>query len=89
MKKYLIGFVLGCLATSVILVPVLLMEQTNKFEFGRAQGSIDGVVFSAEKLRDEFGTINSQSEYTGIYSVKTTDVVAVEINGVKTVRVID
>ena len=88
MKKYVIGFISGIIVSGLIFIPILKMEQQAKFESGTYQGQINGLVHSVEEIEKEFGTIDSQEKYKRLYSVKTSDVVSVEINGVKTVRVI-
>ena len=69
-------------------MPILIAEQDNKFKLGVNDGKITGLIYSVKELEKEFGAFDGVVEYKRLYSVKTSDVVSVEINGVKTVRVI-
>ena len=89
MKKYIIGFVVGLIVASGVLIPVFIQEQNNKIEFGRNMGFTDGLIFSSGELEKEFGAIKTPKAYKHIFSVKTTDVIMIEVDGVKTVRVIN
>jgi hypothetical protein len=88
MKKYIIGFIGGVVISTLIFIPILKSRQQAKFKLGINTGKIIGLVHSVRELEKEFGVINSSAEYKRLYSVKTSDVVSVEINGVKTIRVI-
>jgi ribosomal protein L25 (general stress protein Ctc) len=88
MKKYVIGFIGGIIVSGAIFIPILITELEAKLELGKNNGKIDGLVYSVRELEKEFGAIDSSTEHKRLYSVKTSDVVSVEINGVKTVRVI-
>ncbi len=88
MKKYVIGFMGGVVVSGAIFIIVLKAEQEAKLEQGKNSGKISGLTYSVKKLEKEFGTIDSSAKYKRLYSVKTSDVVSVDINGVKTVRVI-
>ena len=88
MKKYIIGFIGGVVISVIIFIPILKSRQQAKFELGINNGEISGLAHSVNKLKKEFGVINSSAKYKRLYSVKTSDVVSVEINGVKTIRVI-
>ena len=85
MRKYLIGFTLGVLGSCCIFYPLLKVEQSNKFEFGKAQGFTDGLLYSAESLGKHFK--KPESDYEVVYSVKTTDIVVYSKNGVKTIGI--
>ena len=88
MRKYIIGFIGGVVISAIIFIPILESEQQAKLELGKNSGKISGLVHSVKELEREFGVIDSSAKYKKLYSVKTSDVVSVEINGVKTVRVI-
>ena len=89
MKKYIIGFVVGLVVTSGLLIPVFIQDQNNKIEFGRKIGFTEGLIFSSGRLEKEFGAIKTPKNYKRIFSVKTTDVIVFEVDGIKTVRVIN
>jgi hypothetical protein len=88
MKKFVLGFIVGVAVCAVILVPILLAERRNKFDYGRNQGHIDGLREAANALGKEFGYYHDHSPNNVLFSVKTTDVISVETNGIKTVRII-
>ncbi len=88
MKKYIIGFIGGVVISAIIFVPILKSEQQAKFKLGINNGKISGLAHSVKELEKEFGLIDSSAKHKRLYSVKTSDVVSVEINGVKTIRVI-
>jgi hypothetical protein len=88
MKKFAAGFVMGGAVCAVVLVPVLLAERASKFNFGRHHGQIDGRREAAEALGREFGQYDGRSPYKVLFSVKTIEVISVETNGIKTVRII-
>jgi len=88
MKRFALGFVVGGATCAVTLVPVVLAQLRSKFDYGRHQGHIDGRREAAQALGKEFGQYDGRSPYTVLFSVKTTDVISVETNGIKTVRII-
>jgi hypothetical protein len=88
MKKFALGFSAGLAACAVVLVPLLLSERGNKFENGKYHGNIAGRFDAADALGKEFGQYDGHSPYKVLFSVKTTDVISVETNGIKTVRII-
>ena len=88
MKKFTLGFFTGGAVCAVILLPVLLAERVSRFDYGRHHGHISGRRETAEALGREFGQHDGRSPYKVLFSVKTTDVISVETNGIKTVRII-
>lgn len=78
----------GVLLSTVIFVPLLILERHEKFQFGRNNGIVTGRFEAADALEKEFGRYDGHSPYKVLFSVKTTDVVATETHGVRTVRVI-
>ena len=88
MKKFGLGVFCGIVGASLLFVPVLLRERRDKFEFGRKNGMVAGRLDAAHALEKEFGRYDGHMPYKVLFSVKTTDVVSTETNGVRTVRVI-
>ena len=88
MKKFALGVLCGIVAASLLFVPLLLSERRDKFEFGRKNGINAGRFEAADALEKEFGRYDGKTPYKVLFSVKTTDVVSTETNGVRTVRVI-
>ena len=88
MIKFFVGFVVGVVLSSTVLLIYVDQQATKKFELGSYHGEIHGLSKAARLLSDEFGDLDSSLSYEVLYSVKTTSVVSTEINGVKTIRVI-
>lgn len=88
MKIFIAGILCGVGLASVPFYLLLRSEQHNKKQFGVTQGFSNGLQEAASMLEKEFGTHDSKGEYKRIFSISTSDVIAVEVNGVKTVRVI-
>ncbi|MBU2714085.1 hypothetical protein [Zooshikella harenae] len=87
--KVFVGFLIGIVASSSIFIPFLISQQKAKYEFGLNAGIVHGMQEATNKIEKKFGEIDSQADYETLYSVKATSVVVVEVNGVKTVRVIN
>jgi hypothetical protein len=88
MKKFSIGIIAGIAMSAAIFVPLLRSERHDKFEFGRKNGINAGLFQAADAIQKELGCYDGHSPYKVLFSVKTTDVVSTETNGVKTIRVI-
>ena len=88
MKKIITGMSLGAVLATALFVPILIHERRAKFEFGSNYGKILGLTEAADCLGKEFGRYDGESAYRCLFSVKTTDVISLVTNGVKTVRVI-
>jgi hypothetical protein len=88
MKKFISGVLVGVVLSTIIFVPVLLSERHYKFEFGQKNGIVAGRLEAADAIEKEFGRYEGDGPHKVVFSVKTTDVVSIETNGVKTVRVI-
>ncbi len=89
MKKFYLGLALGVLASSLVFIPLIKVEQRDKQEFGYNQGSIAGVIYATDKIRQEFGSWDERGDFTRLFSAKMATVVSIEVNGVKTIRVSD
>ena len=88
MKKMIIGMIMGAVLATALFVPILIHERNAKFEFGSNCGKIFGLMEAADALDKEFGRYDGKSECKRLFGVKTTDVISIETNGVKTVRII-
>jgi hypothetical protein len=88
MKKFTLGFLVGATVSAVVLVPLVFKDRHDKFQFGRNSGLIEARSEIAATIEKEFGLYDGHTPYTLLFSVKTTDVISTETNGVKTVRVI-
>jgi hypothetical protein len=88
MRKFILGVFVGVAISVVVFVPLLLSERRDKFEFGRKNGIVAGRFESVDALEKEFGRYDGHTPYKVLFSVKTTDVISMETNGIRTVRVI-
>lgn len=100
MAMFIIGVLVGLALSAVSLPGFLLAKGRVKFLEGRTNGITVGRFETAETLEKEFGHYDGKGPYTVLLSVtgkvsypsgsvvKTSNVVCIETNGVKTVRVI-
>jgi hypothetical protein len=88
MRKFFLGMFVGIAISAAVFVPLLLSERRDKFDFGRKNGIVAGRFEAADALEKEFGRYDCHAPYKVLFSVKTTEVVATETNGVRTIRVI-
>jgi len=88
MKNFLIGLVVGIAVSMAIFIPLLRSERKDKFEFGRKNGINAGLFQAADSIQKELGCYDGHGPFKVLFSVKTTDVVCTETNGIKTIRVI-
>ena len=87
--KYLAIFAAGFVCASALFIFVIVPKEAHdKFDFGRTNGIVAGRFEAADALQKEFGLYDGHSPYKVLFSEKTTDVISIETNGVKTVRVI-
>jgi len=64
------------------------MDRHDSFESGHKSGIVAGHFEVADALQKEFGLYDGHSPYKVLFSEKTTDVISIETNGIKKVRVI-
>jgi hypothetical protein len=88
MKRFALGVLVGLLLASCGFIPLWRWERQAGWQSGKNAGVIEGRFLAADALEKEFGRVDSKATCKVLFSVKTTDVVAIETNGVKTVRVI-
>jgi hypothetical protein len=88
MKKFGIGVLFGIAVSAMFFVPLLIIERRGKFEDGLRSGIIAGRREAAQAIEKEFGFYDRHSPYERLFSVKSTDVISIETNGAKTIRVI-
>jgi hypothetical protein len=87
--KY-IGIFFGGFICAVLLVWFLVLpkEDQAQFDYGFTNGVIRGHLEAVDAIQKEFGTYDDHLPYKTLFSAYTSDVVSIETNGVKTVRVI-
>ncbi|MBK8465366.1 MAG: hypothetical protein IPL32_06000 [Chloracidobacterium sp.] len=89
MKRFYWGLFLGVLISSCAFHPLLKLEQESKYEFGRNQGYGMGALDVATQIGKEFGKDGTDVRHSWYLPIKDTALVAVEINGVRTIREVD
>jgi hypothetical protein len=89
MKRFWLGLFVGILICSGAFYPFLKMEQKDKYEFGRNQGYAKGQLDVAKSIASEFGEVDGTNDdhYSWVMGIKDIALVAVEVNGVRTIRV--
>jgi hypothetical protein len=88
MKKFALGFFVGSAFIVLVLALIFRSEIRGHYDFLVNEGITVGRAEVARSLEREFGVYDGRSPYKVLYSVKTTDVISIETNGIKTVRVI-
>jgi len=79
------GFICACILFIFLFLP---MEDRAQFNYGYTNGLVGGRLEGVDEIQKEFGTYDGHSSYKVLFSVHTSDVIAIETNGIKTVRVI-
>ncbi|MFL1407375.1 hypothetical protein ACJO2E_18680 [Marinobacter sp. M1N3S26] len=85
MKNLAIGVIVGVLVSAAVFYPLLKGEQENKFNFGQSQGFINGQWEAIEALEPFLDQVPPEKEVKILFSVKTSDIVVYEENGVKVI----
>lgn len=88
MNRFVQGFLVGAAVTGVLVSVSVLARAHNLSRAGRISGRLLGLTEAAQALQDEFGELDGRPPCTVVFRIKTTDVVSIETNGIKTVRVI-
>jgi hypothetical protein len=88
MKQIIIGIVLGILGASAIYIPFAYSYSQKKYNLGITSGKIVGLTIAARAIEEEFGIFKGKSKYNVLFSVKTTDVISINEDGCKKIKVI-
>lgn len=88
MRNLVIGFASGCAVAAGIFYFLLVPEIRDSYRaVGYNDGTISAKLDVAQKVKGIFGSDLSTNEpHQQLFVVKTTSVVVVERNGVKTIR---
>ena len=78
----------GFAISVAVFIPLERSAVRTSWDLGVKSGVIDGKFLAADALEKEFGRYDGKTQYSFLFSVKTTDVISIETNGVRTVRVI-
>lgn len=87
--KY-IGTFLGGFFCAGVFVWFLILPKEDQFQFdyGFRNGELRGQMDAVDAIQKEFGFYNGHSSYKVLFEIHTTDLISIETNGVKTIRVI-
>jgi len=88
MKRVGIGFIIGVCFSMGVGLPLVRSERRQSWDYGRKAGVVQGRFDATEAVGKEFGEWDRQAPYKVLLSVKTTELVSIETNGIKTVRVV-
>ena len=87
--KYISTFLGGFICASVLFIFLILPgEDHGQFAYGFTNGVIQGHLEAVDAIQKEFGTCDSHVLSKGLFGAYTSEVVSIETNGIKTVRVI-
>ncbi len=89
MRGFTIGMLFGAAVATACLVPVIFQQRHDQFASGSRHGRTVALLEVTGILDKEFGRYDGTGKYTRLFSIKTSDVVSTETNGIKTVRVIE
>jgi hypothetical protein len=87
--KY-IGTFLGGFICAILLVWFLILpkEDQSQFDYGFQNGVLQGRMDAVDAVQKEFGFYDGHSPYKFLFEIHTSDLISIETNGVKTIRVI-
>jgi len=86
--KYIGTFLGGFICASLLFIFLILPgEDRGQFDYGFTNGVVQGHLDAVDAIQKEFGTCDSHMPLKGLFGAYTSEVVSIETNGVKTVRV--
>jgi hypothetical protein len=87
--KYIGTFLGGFICATLFFVFLILPgEDRSQFDYGFTNGVVRGRLEAVDAIQKEFGTCDSHISSNRLFGAYTSDVVSIETNGVKTVRVV-
>ena len=87
MKKIILGFLFGSVVVAILAAFVVKSQEKAKYEYGWNNGYRNGQLALADIIEKEFGRVERLKGAEVICGIKLGAVVAIETNGVKTVRI--
>lgn len=88
MRNFAIGALVGAVVGISSAAWLIQARFDEKFAEGHAHGRTSGMVDAAHKIRAAFGEYDpAEGPSDLVYSVKDVDVIAVTVDGKKTIRV--
>lgn len=89
MFKYFItflgGFICAFLLFTLFISP---SESRAQYIYGHDVGIVAGRLEAVDAIQKEFGIYDGHTPYKFLFGAHTSDVISIETNGIKTVRVI-
>ncbi len=80
---------MGFVCASVLFICVLLPKENQfQFDYGFKNGVLQGRMDAVDAVQKEFGLYDGHSPYKVLFEIHTTDLISIETNGIKTIRVI-
>jgi hypothetical protein len=87
--KYIGVFLSGFISAGVLVCFFILPKEDQfQFEYGFENGELQGRMDAVDAVQKEFGLYDGHGPYKFLFEVHTTDLISIETNGVKTIRVI-
>ena len=87
--KYIGTFFGGFICAAVLVWSwILPKEDQFQFDYGFRNGELRGQMDVTDVIQKEFGLYDGHSPYKVLFEVHTTDLISIETNDVRTVRVI-
>jgi hypothetical protein len=87
--KYIGTFMGGFIFATLLFIFVLLpKEDQAQFDYGFTNGVLRGQMDAVDAVQKEFGFYDGHSPYKFLFEVHTSDLISIETNGIKTIRVI-
>ena len=82
--KYIGTFLVGF----IFAIVILLKNNQAQFDYGFQNGVLQGRRDAVDAVQKEFGLYDGHSPYKFLFEIHTSDLISIETNGVKTIRVI-
>jgi hypothetical protein len=84
-RAFLGGFICAAILIWFLFLP---KEDKAQFDEGFRNGELQGQMDVIDAIQKEFGLYDGHGPYKFLFEVHTTDLVSIETNGIKTVRII-
>jgi hypothetical protein len=82
--KYIGTFLVGF----IFAIVILHKNNQAQFDYGFQNGVLQGRMDAVDAVQKEFGLYDGHSPYKFLFEIHTSDLISIETNGVKTIRVI-
>lgn len=89
MRQFIAGCLVGGLVGAGLATETLRAMYGAEIRSAKYDGHADGLIDAAHAIGHSFGDYDrTEGQYQHVYTIKDVDVVAVTVNGVKTIRVL-